>query len=283
MVAQPAMAWGLCVLKHGSFAEGEKKLLSMQTKVSRAAFQKMAMVEDITSSFEKIRIRPVAPIEFPKREVVYSEVNAALFNQQPWVIQVDSVLHRRRGILITPDTYDRFCHSFENETAARSFIGEVLTVVSTSDSVVRISDLQLEETNSHWDDKPRVVDPQFAPVNSPLIMSTKTIYSLSTKWEIVKTLYYIAFTQRILSRLFEEAICRTSLNGLDKALALPMVEKIPDIRLPEISVDVEVKEALKSASLKEATNNPPSGFLSDVLYSKFQIKRLSSWNSLCPC
>lgn len=283
MVAQPAMAWGLWVLKHGSFAQGEKKLLSMQTKVSRAASHKMTMVEDITNSFEKIRIGPITPIERPKREAIYGEIDAALFNQQPWVIQVDTVLHRRRGILITHDTYDHFCHSFEDETAARSFLGEVLTVVSTSDSVVRVSELQLEETNSHWDDKPRVMDPQFAPVNLPLIMSTKTVYSLSTKWEIVKTLYYIAFSQNILDRLFEEAICRTSLNGLEKAQVLPMVEKLPDIRLPEISVDVEVTEALKSASLKEVTNDPPSGFLSDVLGSKFQIKRLTSWNSLCPC
>lgn len=243
----------------------------------------MTMVENITNSFERIRIAPVAPIESPRREFLYGEIDGPLFTQQPWVIPVDKVLHRRRGILITHDTYHQICLSFENVTAACSFLGEVLAVVSASDSVVRVSELQLEEANSQWDEKPRAINPQFAPVNLPLIMATKTVYSLSTTWEIVKTVYYIAISQYILDKLCEEAICRSSLNGLVKAQALPMVGKLPDIRLPELSVELEVTEALKSASLKETTNDPSSELVSFWCpYQNYKIMRLTSWNSCYP-
>lgn len=230
---------------------------------------KKTTMEGITNGVEKVTIAPSSPptpSSLPSEDVIivgnrhfpYGHIDPALFTQQSWVRQVDTVYHRRRGILITHDTYNDFRLSFEDDQSARSFLGELLVTVSTSDHVVRLSELQLEKVNSQWDENPRFINPEFAPVNLPLIMSTKTVYSLSTKWEIVKTLYYIALSQDMLDELFEEAICKTSLNGLEKVDSLPMVEDIPDIRQPKISVEVEVAKALRSASIEAQTSEPPS-------------------------
>ncbi|KAI7972423.1 hypothetical protein EIK77_008886 [Talaromyces pinophilus] len=242
-------------------------------------------MEGITNGVERVTIAPSSPptsLPLPsedtmtlfKRNFPYRDIDAALFTRQSWVRQVDAVHHRRRGILITHDTYNDFRLSFEDDQSASSFLGELLVSVSTSDHVVRLSELQLENVNSQWDENPRFINPKFAPVNLPLIMSTETIYSLSTEWEIVKTLYYIALSQDMLDKLFEEAICKTSLNGLEKVDSLPMVENLPDTRQPNISIEVEVAKALRSASIEAQTNEPPSKHFEELdnFYKALNLK-----------
>ncbi|EED22064.1 hypothetical protein TSTA_093100 [Talaromyces stipitatus ATCC 10500] len=236
----------------------------------------MEVVEDITNSSENISITPFGLQEeqgqLRHNYRRYGEVDAALLTQTPGVVRIDTVLHRRRGILITHDTYDYFRLSFEDDDHARCFLGEILANVSASDHVVRLSELQLEEINSQWDENPRVINPRFTPANLPLIMSTKLVYSLSTKWEIVKTHYYIALSETMLDQLCEEAICSASLNGFIKVTSLPIMKDIPDIRQPKMSVEHELTQALISASLTERYK-PPICSLVERLINMIKVGR----------
>ncbi|KAF2502568.1 hypothetical protein BU16DRAFT_554623 [Lophium mytilinum] len=188
------------------------------------------------------------------------EVDAALFSEQSWICKADSVRHRLRGILITHDTYDLFRLSFESDPAARSFLGKLLVAMSRSGEIKRMSELQLEEINSNWDETARPSHPQFQPVDLPVIVGFKVIFSLSSRWEIVKTLHYIALSQEILNTLCEDAICNSPLTPLLDATYSPMVTKVPYLRDSQqrCSAERELKSALEHSSLEQDDNSVSS-------------------------
>lgn len=105
-----------------------------------------------------------------------NDVDAELFSNQPRISKADSVRHRLRGILITQDTYELFRLSFEDDNSARTFLGRLLPAVSRSGHLIRMSEVQLEEVNSDWDEEARFIHPQFKPVNLPVLMSTEVVY-----------------------------------------------------------------------------------------------------------
>ncbi|OCK77024.1 hypothetical protein K432DRAFT_436743 [Lepidopterella palustris CBS 459.81] len=195
-------------------------------------------------------------------------VDAALFSQQPWICKADSVRHRLRGILITHDTYDLFRLSFKSDPAARYFLGELLVAMSTSSPIIRMSELQLEELNSHWDETARSIHPQFEPVNLPVLMVFEVAYSLSSQWEIIKTLYYIALSQEILDTLCEDATCNLPLNPLLDAKNTPIVKDIPYLRHSQqrCSAELELKRALEyCSSLKREDDSPVSRIIKRLI------------------
>ena len=113
-----------------------------------------------------------------------------------------------------------------------------------------MSEVQLEQVNSHWDEEARFIHPQFEPVNLPVLVSAGVVYSLSTHWEIVKTLYYVALSQDILDTLCEDAYCRVSLNAIEDTKSTPMVKEVPYLRHSEerLSADLELTSALENSS-----------------------------------
>lgn len=192
-------------------------------------------------SFEHTPSLQRANIEFEKS----GEVDATLFINQPWICTADKVRHRRRGILITHDTFNHFNLSFDDNYSSGQFLGDLLGTIAKSGRIVKMSELQLEELNSMWDDTIRVHHPQFTPVDRPLLVCTKVTYSLSPTWEIVKTLYYIAISQDILDYLFEHVTCNVDLTELHKAKATPLVKEVPNPRQQQHSPEVELERAVK--------------------------------------
>jgi hypothetical protein len=199
-------------------------------------------------------------VDVEKKFSLPYNVDAPIISQQPWICKADSVRHRLRGILITHDTYDLFRLSFEDDSSARTFLGELLVAMSTSRRIIRMSELQLEELNSNWDEAARYNRPQFEPVNLPVLVSDIVTYSLSSQWEIVKTLYYIALSQDILDTLCEDAYCKLPLNALLDATHKPMVKEVPYLRHSQqhSSAEFEFRKALEYSSSVEPKDSSPS-------------------------
>ncbi|KAF2816919.1 uncharacterized protein BDZ99DRAFT_404154 [Mytilinidion resinicola] len=220
-------------------------------------------VDDISIAIEKISISScsssLSTLAVKEEGWFPYDIDASLFSRQPWICKTDSVRHRLRGILITHDTYDLFRLSFESDSAARHFLGELLVAMSTSGLIQRMSELQLEELNSHWDETARTIHPQFEPVNLPVLVAFGVAYSLSSQWQIIKTLYYIALSQEILDTLYEDAICNLPLNPLNSAKYTPMVKDIPYLRQSQqrCSAELELKKALEYSSSLKPEVNPP--------------------------
>jgi hypothetical protein len=123
-----------------------------------------------------------------------------------------------------------------------------------------MSELQLEELNSDWDETTRSIHPRFRPVNLPVIVATEVSYSLSSQWEIVKTLRYIALSSTLFPTMCEDAICKVPLNALHNAASASKVKEVPFLRHFEqqCSAEVELEKALKHASIISNKDQSPS-------------------------
>lgn len=186
------------------------------------------------------------------------EVDAERFSKQPWICKIDSVRHRLRGILITQDTYNLFRRSFGDDWSSREFLGRLLEAMSATGRIMRMSELQLEQINSRWDEAlERYMYPQFKPVDLPVLVAFKVAYAVSTKWEIVKTLYYAAFSEDIFEKLCEDAITKSSLNSLMHAKTVSMQDEVRPLRHfgEDLSVEQELSRAIESSSSTEPRNS----------------------------
>lgn len=225
-------------------------------------------VDEISTVLDKIKVSssPETSGSEPHSPLP-NEVDEAHFSRQPWICKADSVRHRLRGILITHDTYELFRLSFKDDDSARTFLGELLEAVSTSGHLIRMSEVQLEQVNSHWDEEARFIHPRFEPVDLPVIFSAAVVYSLSTHWEIVKTLYYVALSQDILDTLCEDAYCKVSLNALHEIKRSPVVEEAPYLRNSQqrLPADLELASALGSPSaINQKHDSTSTSFLHSI-------------------
>jgi hypothetical protein len=182
---------------------------------------------------------------------------ADFLSKQPWIRTADSVRHRLRGILITQDTFPIFRLSFEDDNAARCFLGELLVAMSASRRFMRVSEIQLEEMNATWDETMRPVSPQFCPTELDVTVAYRTTYQISTQNEIIKTLHYVALSTNYIGELIENAICNRELNGLWNGSATAMAKQMPFSRHSQQRESVENNlELATSYSAKAETPCP---------------------------
>jgi hypothetical protein len=117
-----------------------------------------------------------------------------------------------------------------------------------------MTELQLEDMNASWNDFAYPRNSQFIATELPVTVAYETTYEISTRAEIVKTLYYIALSNIYMERLVADAACNRGLNGLwSKSVEAPVAPQTPFRPHTEQqkSIEDELKLAINFSKLPD--------------------------------
>lgn len=139
-------------------------------------------------------------------------IDQDLLLKQPWVRSAGKTNYRLKGFYITRENFEILFQSFDEEREARVFAGQLLYALSIQPIRLRGEEaLRVLEENWTGNIRPKL---NGATQPSRILAQFRISYYVSTRWEIVKEVSYLAVSEDLLDFLFEFAITSKSLNSL---------------------------------------------------------------------
>lgn len=172
-------------------------------------------------------------------------IDQNLLSQQSWIRSAGQSHYRLKGLYMTCKNFETVFQSFNEESEARIFAGQILHALSLAPLLLSGEDaLQALEENWTGNTRPRM---HSSTSSSPIFAQFRVSYYVSARWEVVKELSYLAVSQNLLDSLFTFAIVSKSLNSLSLRHAIVGTSNIPVLceRLLQRSVQEDLNSAIR--------------------------------------